>query len=345
VTSRALGGREGAAVVPAVTLSLPMATLRGAFAPKSLDQTARTVDLVWTTGARVRRYDVWTGETWFEELAVTADAVDLRRLRAGANLLAAHQSYGLDGILGVVESAEIVQGEGYARVRFSQRPKAAEVFRDVKAGIIRNVSVGYVTHEAEELPRKKGEPVVRRATRWEPLELSLVAVGADPDAHVRAAEDAPRYHCILRRRPMFGSVHPSQRRDRPAATDDRDLRRPPPAAVVHAPAPWRSSGSPVRGVGLPSPASTAPAAVARALLHRIDPARYPMTPAAAHWMGMPLTGIVRDLAQAGGVDLRGASFGELAGIGLGLTRPDRVRGDGFLATTDFPAALLGYRLP
>ena len=98
--------------------------------------------------------------------------------------------------------------------------------------------------------------------------------------------------------------------------------------------------APLRGVGLPPPASAAPTAVACALLHRIDPARYPLTPAAQHWVGIPLTGIVRDLAQAGGVDLRGVGFDELAGIGLGLIRPDRVRGDGYLATTDFPAALL-----
>jgi hypothetical protein len=87
---------------------------------------------------------------------------------------AAHHATSLDGVLGVVEDAWLTTGAGHARVRFSTRPKAAEIFADVKAAIIRNVSVGYIMHEAEELDGKRGAPRVVRATRWEPLELSLV---------------------------------------------------------------------------------------------------------------------------------------------------------------------------
>ena len=83
---------------------------------------ARTVELVWTTGARVRRTG-WDGD-WFEELSLADDAVDLGRLNRGANLIESHQSYTLDGVLGVVEWARLDdlgdgRREGRALVRFS----------------------------------------------------------------------------------------------------------------------------------------------------------------------------------------------------------------------------------
>src|SRR5215813_5315622 len=204
-------------VATTTAIELPAGQLRSAFAPETVNATARTVELVWTTGARVQRFDFWTGEPWIEELAVTQEAVDLRRLRAGANLLESHRSWGLDGVLGVVEDAWIANGEGRARVRFSERPQAEAIFGDVKAGIIRNVSVAYQTHELEELPRTKGEPVIRRATRWEPLEVSFVAVPADAGAQVRNATDTARYPCAVRRSVM-GKNDPQRR----AQGDDDD---------------------------------------------------------------------------------------------------------------------------
>jgi len=310
--------------------------------PKTVSTTKRTVELTWTTGQRVLRQSAVDGELYYEELEVSPRAVDLRRLKRGAALLAAHQATSLQGILGVVEDAWLTDGAGHARVRFSARPKAAEIFADVKAGIIRNVSVGYITHEAEELDRKRGQLRVVRATRWEPLELSLVAVPANSGAVVRARA-AKTYPCRVRRRAMFHNVQPSQRAAVPALDADSDVRsrgyfrtgRPENASSLVEP-----SASPVGRVGLPPSSSATPDAVARALLYRIDPGRWPLTPGARHWTGIPLTGIVRDLACAGGVDVRARSFDDLARIGLGLVQPERVRGDGFLVATDFPAALL-----
>lgn len=157
------------------------------FAPSTFDAEARTVDLVWSTGAGVTRRDWMTGESFIEELTMTADAVDLSRLNAGAPLLAAHDQFALDGTLGVVERAWIDGGEGRATVRFSKRAAVEDVLQDVRDGILRNVSVGYSVEEWQR--ERRGETQVRRAVRWTPMEISLVPVPADAKAQVRSSDE------------------------------------------------------------------------------------------------------------------------------------------------------------
>lgn len=163
------------------------ATREASFQPSTVDEEARTVELVWTTGATVRRRPFFSGE-FDEELVVSKEAVRLDRLNGGAPLLDSHHSFGLDGIVGVVERAWLQGSEGRAKVRFSDRADVEPVFRDVKAGIIRNVSVGYAIHRVQRTDRKDQVPLVR-VIDWEPMELSLVPVPADAGAQVRSYED------------------------------------------------------------------------------------------------------------------------------------------------------------
>ncbi len=102
--------------------SLPMQTR---LAPvSSVNTEARTVDLVWTTGASVRRrkFD-WESDrvvNYEEILVVTKDAVDLSRLNAGAPVLDSHDVYSTNAQVAVVERASVTSGEGTATVRFPQ---------------------------------------------------------------------------------------------------------------------------------------------------------------------------------------------------------------------------------
>lgn len=153
--------------------------------PSTIDEENRSVEVVWTSGASVRRFDM-RGE-YNEVLVVSNDAVDLERLNAGAPVLNTHRSYGLEDILGVVESAWLANGKGYARVRFSDRPEADAVWRDVVAGIIRNLSVGYEINGFEEIVDDAGERTLR-VNSWTPVELSVVPVPADAGAQFRSAE-------------------------------------------------------------------------------------------------------------------------------------------------------------
>ena len=111
-----------------------------------------------------------------EVLSHDGDSVDLGRLNDGAPLLFNHDP---SRVIGVVERAW-VDGEkkrGMAEVRFSRNAFAQEVLADIRDGVLRNVSVGYGIGKLEE-SRDVDNTYV--ATRWEPHEVSVVSVPADP---------------------------------------------------------------------------------------------------------------------------------------------------------------------
>lgn len=174
------------------TLETPMLSLRAAVRSGSVDIEQRTAELTWTTGAKGRRWS-WDVGSYMEELDVSEDAVRLERLNNGAPLLAAHRSYDLDDVLGVVERAWIEGGEGRALVRFSQREDADAIFRDVKDGILRNISVGYAVHRYEVAEEDDDKLPTYRAVDWEPMELSIVPIGFDDGAKIRSAKTPADY--------------------------------------------------------------------------------------------------------------------------------------------------------
>ena len=75
-------------------------------------------------------------------LSLDPGHVDLTRLR-GASVLDSHRHDALSRVLGVVTEAEVDGREGRATIRFSSRPDVEPYRRDVEAGVIRGVSIGY----------------------------------------------------------------------------------------------------------------------------------------------------------------------------------------------------------
>lgn len=173
------------------SIDLGIQTRAAAIAPASIDQEKRTVELVWSTGAAVKRADWVTGRVYSEELSMDPAHVRMARLNGGAPLLNSHSRWGLNDVLGVVEKAWLDGGEGRAIVRFSSRPEVDAVWNDVRDGIIRNVSVGYKVHRFEETSKPGAAVPTFLAVDWEPEEISLVSVGADAGAGVRADENSP----------------------------------------------------------------------------------------------------------------------------------------------------------
>lgn len=165
---------------------------RAALRPGTFDAERRTVEVTFTTGADVRRFDWWTERYYIERLQVTPEAVDLARLNAGAPVLNTHGSWDLGDVIGVVERAWIEAGEGRASIRFSEREEVAPIVRDVEAGILRNVSAGYWVNEWRITQPTDGGTEIREAVRWTPGEISLVPVPADAGAQVRSATDMQR---------------------------------------------------------------------------------------------------------------------------------------------------------
>ena len=247
--------------------------------PESVDAERRTVELVWSTGAAVRRRDPWTGKRYDEVLSLEEAHVDLSRLNGGAPLLNTHGAWDLRDVIGVVERAWIArEGEalvGRATVRFSDRADVEPIWRDVASGIVRNVSVGYAVRSYE-ITETDGQPPVWRAVDWQPLELSAVPIGADAAAGFRAAgqpgqptEPATHPCHLLRRTPAPIPEEPTMTREAETETT------PPEAAAAAAPA----ATAPAEPTPPAEARAAADAPQTRAVAPTAEPA--PAAPAAA----------------------------------------------------------------
>ena len=155
-------------------------TRRADLAPASADRDNRTVEVIWSTGAPVRRRDM-AGQ-YIERLSLAPEAVDLSRLQ-GASVLDAHRQSAVRDVLGSVQSANVDGQRGTALIRFSARPEVEPLWQDVLSGILRHVSVGYSVEEWAETAENGAR--VLTAVRWTPHEISLVPTPADPGAHIR----------------------------------------------------------------------------------------------------------------------------------------------------------------
>ena len=177
---------------------IPKLSTRAAVQPNTFNEESRTVDMVWTTGAQVRRFD-WMEGPYLEELSMDPSHIDMSRLNSGAPLLANHDSSSLNSVIGVVERAWIEGGKGYATVRFSDRPDVAPIINDVRSGILRNISVGYQIGEYEVTPAaSKGDLPTYRAVQWTPMELSAVPIPADSQAQFRSSDEL--HHVLITQR-------------------------------------------------------------------------------------------------------------------------------------------------
>ena len=161
------------------TRFLPTQQRAATIAPATFNAEARSVEVVWTTGARGRRFDFWSGQVYEEELEVSSSAVDLSRLNGGqAPVLNSHDAYDLSCVIGVVDRAWIENGEGRATVRLSDREDIAGLVRDIETGIVKNISVGYNVRKYEVTPADKrtdgGTVPLYRGIDWEPAEISFV---------------------------------------------------------------------------------------------------------------------------------------------------------------------------
>jgi HK97 family phage major capsid protein len=163
----------------------------------AIDEAARTVTLAFASETPVQR---WWGN---EILDLSPGAMDTDRLRSGGAVLMDHD---VTDQVGVIESVQIgADRVARAVVRFGKSARASEVFQDVVDGIRQNVSVGYRILEAVLETISDDDDDTYRVTRWQPYEISMVSVPADPSVGVgRSATDHP--------------MHPETRTMNPEAT-------------------------------------------------------------------------------------------------------------------------------
>ena len=137
----------------------------------SLDEENRTIEFSFSSEEPVER------SFGYEILSHKKEHANLSRLNDGANLLFNHN---WDIIIGVVEKAWIGDdNRGYCVVRFSKNAKGEEVYQDVKDGIIRNVSFGYIPEAFKITKENKNGKHEYTSEDWMALEVSVTSVPAD----------------------------------------------------------------------------------------------------------------------------------------------------------------------
>lgn len=168
-------------------LSLPALT-RGQQFSTEIAEDDRSFEFSFSSESPVER---WFGD---EVLSHDDGAADLSRLNDAAPLLWNHNR---DEMIGVVEKAWMGDDKrGYAKVRFGTSARAEEILSDVRAGIIRNVSFGYRIGEMVEA--KRDGKSIYTATRWEPLEVSLVSIPADKTVGLGRSETEETRDVLVR---------------------------------------------------------------------------------------------------------------------------------------------------
>ncbi|WP_191084746.1 prohead protease/major capsid protein fusion protein [Roseococcus microcysteis] len=176
------GGGDPAPDDPA----MPIVAQRALAAPATVDRAARTVEVVWSTGARARNFVPALGLIT-EELEMSPNAVRMEALRSGqAPVLNTHRRGDARDVLGRVTAARLERGRGYATLQFSTAADVEPVWQRIADGTLRAVSVGYRVHRYEPRPDAATGETVHRAVDWEPFEISVVPVPVDRDAAVRA---------------------------------------------------------------------------------------------------------------------------------------------------------------
>lgn len=186
------------------TQSAPIIARAAEIAVDVIDRDARTIEVVWTTGATVQRaqWDGWDEIIEYdEELVVSGNNVRLDRLNAGAPFLDTHAGYSLSSVLGSVVpgSVRIEGGKGTAKVQLTSAADAADAVTRILDKSVRFVSVGYRVHEYE-VSVREGQRQLWRAVDWEPYEISAVPMPADAGAHIRGEQTQARaFPCIVTR--------------------------------------------------------------------------------------------------------------------------------------------------
>ncbi len=331
-----------------------------ALAPADRDE--RTATLTWYTGAAVRRYDA---RGPFEmRFSMEPGAIRMGRMSSGsAPLLNSHRDFTVDDVIGVIARAWIENGQGKAAVRFSKRADVDPIWQDVQDGILRNASMGVAIHAVEDVTPQNAAMRQVLVTDWEPEEVSLVPIGADPGAgfkferatgpqeqkmdetivtaageeardEVKVNLDAERQAAALAERARIREIEKVGRtlevdarlvaQHVEAGTSVEEFRKLAldDAAIRSGKAEIRSAAAVVTR----DETDTRRAGIMAALLHRYDPAVFPLKEDLGRdWTGQTLLDLARECLELSGTRTRRLPRHEIAKLAL--------------STSDFPSIL------
>lgn len=154
-----------------------------------VDSDNRTVELSFSSETP---YGRWFGD---EILCHDEECINLERFSNGLGTVLFNHDR--DAVVGHIEKVWLEDNRGKALVRFDTDEQSETIFQKVQSGTLQGVSVGYAIYRYEVLEDEETKSTNGRfngpayvVTDWEPLEISIVSVPADPTVGVgRSAEE------------------------------------------------------------------------------------------------------------------------------------------------------------
>lgn len=154
-----------------------------------VDSDNRTVELSFSSETP---YGRWFGD---EILCHDEECINLERFNNGLGTVLFNHDR--DAVVGHIEKVWLEDNRGKALVRFDTDEQSETIFQKVQSGTLQGVSVGYAINRYEVLEDEDTKSTNGRfngpayvVTDWEPLEISIVSVPADPTVGVgRSAEE------------------------------------------------------------------------------------------------------------------------------------------------------------
>ncbi|NLF18397.1 MAG: hypothetical protein GX595_14265 [Lentisphaerae bacterium] len=209
-------------------------------APTTIDREARSVEAVLATDDPV---EVWDWERWeIADEILTMAGCRLKSVRGGKlPLLDSHQRGSARDVLGSVVDLRIDGGKLLGREIFSALSEPE--FVKTAEGHLDQRSVGYRVYATTRIKPGEsgsvnGKTFTARPNRglnvvtdWEPLESSVVPIGADPAAGTRAAADttkpAPSQETTMPQKPKTDNENHDEGREAPPAENAGRAATPP----------------------------------------------------------------------------------------------------------------------
>jgi len=164
-------------------------TIRG----ETINEETRSFEAVMATDAPAAVYD-WSRERIIDETL----RIDGASFADQVVLLESHSTWSLDSVLGSVRNIHNEKGRLVGRAQLMDGDEAADkAWNKIRQGHLRDVSIGYRVLEYVDIPAGQSEKIegkkytaegraLRVTTKFEVKELSLVPIGADANAKIRA---------------------------------------------------------------------------------------------------------------------------------------------------------------
>ena len=154
-----------------------------------VDTDSRTVELSFSSETP---YGRWFGD---EILCHDEECINLERFNNGLGTVLFNHDRA--AVVGHIEKVWLEDNRGKALVRFDTDEQSETIFQKVQSGTLQGVSVGYAINRHEVLEDEDTKSTNGRfsgpayvVTDWEPLDISIVSVPADPTVGVgRSAEE------------------------------------------------------------------------------------------------------------------------------------------------------------